>query len=308
MSSIALGAGAPAAEGTLGLVIHGQSHQAPPQSNKAAGGGTSAKSKRGKAVTGESVSHYVLSKGGVWSAEASGPEGLITMSEVGQGETYSSTSEKQAVPAMNKVLIEDVLVAARSANSLEFKTPTPLSAEFLIRMASMLDSDLLPRLAVLSKQAFEDSVAALLRNIAPPLSMNEAQMAQRVAIARATILEEFGYFTREQLAKHSRARDPRGLIDTWRSRGKVFAVSLPQSTAKDADVYLSFQFSEGKPLPIIGSVIRIFGKSLNGWEMAHWFTSGNSMLPDSSRPVDLLESAPADVEAAARFDALPPAA
>lgn len=307
MTTIARGAPLPSGEDMLSLVIRLQNDAAPPSSGKAPGSGTATRSRRAKAVKDENLRHYVLDKGGVWSAETADLKDVITLAGAGQG-GMDGLSKKTASSGMSRVVLDDVLLAARSAESLEFKTSTPSTAEFLIRLASVLDSNLLARLAALPKQAFEDSVAAVLRNIAPPLSVHEALMAQRVAVARAAILEEFGYFTREQLAAGSRARNPAGLVDTWRSRNKVFSVPLPQSTARDADVYLAFQFHEGKPLPIIATILNIFGKTLSGWELAHWFTSGNSMLPDSARPVELLEQAPAAVEAAARFDALPPAA
>ena len=308
MATITRGAALPFTEDALSLVIRRQSDPTPPSRGKAAGSGTSTHAKRVEVAKDEIIRYYVLDKGGIWGMGTRGLKGVITSSGAGRNEMDYRVLNKAAGSGLNRVVIEDVLLAARSAESLEFKISTPSMAELLVRLASVLDSNLLPRLAALPKQAFEDSVAAVLRNIAPPLSTHEAQMAQRVAVARAAILEEFGCFTREKLAASSRARDPGGLVDTWRSRSKVFSVPLPQNTAKDADVYPAFQFHEGKPRPIIATILGIFGKALSGWDLAHWFTSGNSMLPDSARPVDLLERAPAAVEAAARFDALPPAA
>ena len=308
MATITRGAALHFTEDALSLVIRRQSDPTPPSRGKATGSGTSTHARHVKAAKGESIRYYVLNKGGIWGTGTKGLKDVTTSSGAGRNEMAYRASKNAAGSGLNRVVIEDVLLAARSAESLEFKISTPSTAEFLVRLASALDSNLMARLAALPQQAFENSVAAVLRNIAPPLSAHEAQMAQRVAMARAAILEEFGYFTREQLAAGSRARDPGGLVDTWRSRSKVFSVPLPQSTAKDADVYPAFQFHEGKPRPIIATILGIFGKTLSGWDLAHWFTSGNSMLPDSARPVDLMERAPAVVEAAARFDALPPAA
>ena len=306
MDTIARSAAMPFTEAALSLVIRAQSEATQP-SRDAAPPGTPTDVKRVRGANGESVRYYVLDKSGIWCS-TNGQNGILTSTGAARKQTSYRVSKKTAGSGLHRVVIEDVLLAARSAESLEFKISTPSTAEFLVRLASVLDSKVLARLADLSKQAFEDSVATLLRNIVPPLSPHEAQMAQRVALARAAILEEFGYCTKQQLADSSRARDPGGLVDTWRSRRKVFSVSLPQSTARDADVYPAFQFHEGKPRPIIATILAIFGKALSGWELAHWFTSGNSMLPGSARPVDVLESAPGAVEAAARFDALPPAA
>jgi hypothetical protein len=300
MATLTWSAALPIPDEAMSLVIHG-----PDDAKPATRGKTTTTPAKGKNIA---PSRYIFKKSGEWRIGAILDHHLATLGGKQHALSLAALKREDAGAILNWVAVDDVLQAARNAGSLEFKMSKPDAAVFLVRLASVLESGFQERMANMPKEAFEQSVAALLRNIAPPMSAPEVQMAQRVAMARAAILEEFGYQTKEQLARGSRAKDPAGMVHTWRARGKVFSVPLPQSTARDADVYPAFQFDDGKPLPVVAEILGAFNKSRDGWALAHWFTSGTGLLPNSARPVDLLKTAPEAVEAAARFDAMPAAA
>jgi hypothetical protein len=201
-----------------------------------------------------------------------------------------------------------LVAEASEATRLTFKPKNPAAARMLARFFERLDSGMLDALLKQPHRDLDEVVTALLRSLAPPPSDAEVKMAARVAQARAAILREFGYLTRDQLAAASSAKEPTTMVDNWRKRGKVFSVPLPDAGPRTAEVYLRFQFHDGRPLPVIERVIAAFEGQRTGWSLAHWFVGGNGMLEDSARPVDLLAKAPDAVVDAARFDALPAAA
>jgi len=200
------------------------------------------------------------------------------------------------------------LNAVAPGASLLLTPKSPELAVVIIRLMQRLDGRLLSDIAEGRQKEFDETVNAALRGIVPAQSDSEFRMATRVAKARAAMLGEFGYFTRDQLASTSRAKNPAGIVDTWRKRNKVFSVGLPEAGPKESDVYLKFQFQESKPLSVVADVIDAFAGRRSGWSLAHWFVAGNGMLEGSGRPVDLLTTSPDAVVAAARFDASPSAA
>jgi hypothetical protein len=132
----------------------------------------------------------------------------------------------------------------------------------------------------------------------------DTQMAQRLAARRAAVLNEFGYFTAEQLAdaNRSKAANRGALADNWRKRRQVFAVQHPDRSLRERDIYPAFQFSDHQPIKAVREVLAAFGEHKEPWKLALWFTSNNGWLPDSARPVDLLGSHPEAVIEAARRD------
>jgi hypothetical protein len=183
----------------------------------------------------------------------------------------------------------------------------PSAKELVEKLLSRIDSGMSEALMQRNAEA-DERTRALFRAIMPPLSSAEEEMSARVARARVEILKKHGYLTRDAIAKWSSAAKPDSLIDTWRSRKKVFAVTVPLQSAKEADVYLAFQFRERKPLAIIGQVMELFGAKKTGWTLAHWFVSGNGWIKGGKAPVELLESDPNAVLKAATYEAMEPAA
>ena len=135
-------------------------------------------------------------------------------------------------------------------------------------------------------------------------SVVELEMAQRLARRYARILNEFGYFTAEQLAdlNRSRAKNRVALAHNWCKRRQVFTVPHPDKGVRELDVYPAFQFQNGKPIKAVQEVLETFDESKAPWKLALWFTSNNGALADSARPVDLLVTDPAAIVEAARHD------
>lgn len=136
-------------------------------------------------------------------------------------------------------------------------------------------------------------------------SVVDVRMAQRIAARHARVLNEFGHATAEQLAElaQSRAANRHALADNWKKRRQVFGVRHRDEEGRAREVFPLFQFRDGRPLKIVQQVLEAFGPDKDPWKLALWFTSNNGWLPHQARPVDLLDSTPQEVLAAARRDA-----
>lgn len=136
-------------------------------------------------------------------------------------------------------------------------------------------------------------------------SVVDVRMAQRIAARHARVLNEFGHATAEQLAElgQSRAANRHALADNWKKRRLVFGVRHRDQEGRVREVFPLFQFRDGRPLKVVQEVLAAFGPHKDPWKLALWFTSNNGWLPHQARPVDLLESAPQEVVAAAQRDA-----
>ncbi len=124
--------------------------------------------------------------------------------------------------------------------------------------------------------------------------------ARRNAEARSALCEEFGALSSSEVADlaGSKATNRAALANRWRKERRIFAVNH-----RGRALFVSFQFGpDGKPLPVIGEVLRTFGERNGGWQTALWFTATNGWL-GGGRPVDLLASAPEKVAEAARREA-----
>lgn len=173
----------------------------------------------------------------------------------------------------------------------------------------LLDRLLSEKVAAARERWLEEMVDFMAARMLAP-SEADVAMAQRLADRHARILNEFGYFTAEQLAdlNGSSATNRSALADNWRKRRQVFSVPHPDRSARGADIYPAFQFDSGKPLKVVQAVLDVFGTGKSPWKLALWFTSNNGWLPDSARPVDLLSRDPQAVIAAAQRDAAESAA
>lgn len=171
----------------------------------------------------------------------------------------------------------------------------------LLASLSLLDRLLSEKIAAVRERCLEEMIDFMAARMVVP-SQAEAEMAQRLAVRHARVLNEFGYFTAEQLAdmNHSRSGNRSALADNWRKRRQVFAVPHPDRSARERDVFPAFQFDHGKPIKLVQTVLEIFDGRKTPWKLALWFTSNNGWLPDNARPVDLLQADPQAVAQAAR--------
>ena len=174
----------------------------------------------------------------------------------------------------------------------------------LLASLSMLDRLLVEKIAAVRERHMEEVIDFMTERMLVP-SPVELDMAQRLATRHARVLNEFGHFTAEQLARanRSQASNRAALADNWRKRRQVFAVPHPDRAARERDVYPAFQFEDHKPIRAVHDVLEAFGAHKAPWKLALWFTSNNGWLPGSARPVDLLATDPQAVIGAARRDA-----
>ncbi|MFH1658187.1 MAG: hypothetical protein ABIG35_02640 [Pseudomonadota bacterium] len=171
-------------------------------------------------------------------------------------------------------------------------------------MMPLLGRLLLEKTASVRERRLEEMVGFMAAQMLAPSAV-DTQMAQRLAARHAAVLNEFDYFSAEQLADANRsiAASRSTLADNWRKRRQVFAVPHPDKSARERDVYPAFQFADHKPIKAVQSVLAAFGERKAPWKLALWFTSNNGWLPGSARPVDMLLSDPEAVIGAARHDA-----
>lgn len=174
----------------------------------------------------------------------------------------------------------------------------------LLASLPLLDRLLTEKLAAVRERRLEEMVEFMAARMLTPSAV-DLEMAQRLADRHARILNEFGFYTAEQLAdaNGSQASNRAALADNWRKRRQVFAVPHPDKAVRERDVYPAFQFEGGRPIKVIQEVLEAFGGRKAPWKLALWFTSNNGWLPDSARPVDLLATNPQAVADAARRDA-----
>ena len=124
--------------------------------------------------------------------------------------------------------------------------------------------------------------------------------ARRNALAREALLQDFGALTSAEVADlaGSRAANKAALANRWKQEGRIFPITHHGQT-----LFPSYQFdAECQPRPVISEVLSTLGQQSRDWELALWFLSSNGWL-GGRRPVDLLESDPAAVAAAARHEA-----
>lgn len=193
---------------------------------------------------------------------------------------------------------------SRSGRSFVIEVIDETAYTTLLASLTLLDHLLAEKIAKVRERRLEEMVDFMAARMLAPSAV-ELEMAQRLAHRHVRILNEFGYFTAEQLAdaNGSQASNRAALADNWRKRHQVFAVPHPDKVARERDVYPAFQFEAGKPIKVVQEVLEAFGGHKTPWKLALWFTSNNGGLPGSARPVDLLASDPDAVVQAARGDA-----
>jgi hypothetical protein len=193
---------------------------------------------------------------------------------------------------------------SRGGSAFVLEVADEATSNTLLASLSLLDRLLVEKMATVRERRMEELIDFMAARLVTP-SPTDLEMAQRLAGRHARVLNEFGFFTAEQLAdaNDSRAGNRSALADNWRKRHQVFAVPHPDKAARDRDVYPAFQFEGGRPIKAVQAVLEAFGGRKTPWKMALWFTSNNGWLPQSARPVDLLTRDPQAVINAARREA-----
>jgi hypothetical protein len=132
------------------------------------------------------------------------------------------------------------------------------------------------------------------RTPVPPRLIREAAMLVK---ARKAVLESGDWLSAAELAQLAQlsTTNPSAQPNKWKKNGQIFAIHhngvdyFPgYGTDRDANF---------RPLKAMSQVIEVFDGHKDGWGMAFWFLSANSLR---KRPQDLLATDPERVIAAAR--------
>ncbi len=112
--------------------------------------------------------------------------------------------------------------------------------------------------------------------------------------AKSTVLRSGDFWSAGQFSRFNRCN--REQLNDWQRNGQIFAIE------NEGEVYWPiYAFSQGEACPskTMTTVLKIFGNTKSGWNLAFWFAGLNSFL-DDERPQDLLETNPLGVIDAAK--------
>jgi hypothetical protein len=179
--------------------------------------------------------------------------------------------------------------------------PLPADLEEQLRARGELRDGEHGALLVGTPAAILDTLAEQLTPEPRVVSPAVVLQARRNAEARAQVDAEFGLLSSEQVAElvGSRSANRASAAYGLRSTGRIFSV-----TSGGVQRYPGFQFdpTAGQPRRGVTRTLQVLADAaLSGWELALWFTSPTGLL-DGHRPVDLLDTDPDAVVAAAHAE------
>jgi len=104
-------------------------------------------------------------------------------------------------------------------------------------------------------------------------------------------MAEHPVWTSAQIAEEStsRAKNQPATASRWAKEKKVFAVEFQGQKR-----FPRFQFQDGRPIPAVSQVIKVFPEHATGWELAYFFTTQNAHI-SGRRPFELLKEDPSRV-------------
>lgn len=125
------------------------------------------------------------------------------------------------------------------------------------------------------------------------------QEAITLAKVRALILADGDWITSSQIAEIAgySAANVNAQPSKWITHSKIFTIR--HQNTEYFPTYGLDPKRQYKPREILASIIKIFKDTKDGWGMAYWFASANSLL-GGKRPKDLLDLTPEQVLAAAQ--------
>lgn len=120
-----------------------------------------------------------------------------------------------------------------------------------------------------------------------PLSPRLLKEAAMLVQARKAVLESGDWLTAAEVAQLAgqSTRNPSAQPNTWKKQGQIFAI-----THNRVDYFPGYGLDREaglRPLKAMAKVIEIFAGHKDGWGMAYWFRSDNSLL-GGKRPQGLL--------------------
>jgi len=151
----------------------------------------------------------------------------------------------------------------------------------------------------------EDNIARIVDVLLPgldPAGPVLREIETDNARARVDFFEAVPTLTNAELAAQAghEARNQSATGARWKAARKAFSV-----TFKGLERFPAFQFSDGRPRPVIGRVLALLPDGMTPWQVAFWFVSSNPWL-DGHTPEETLGDEEA-VLAAARMEGAPAA-
>ncbi|MCL4182326.1 MAG: hypothetical protein KJ011_02655 [Burkholderiaceae bacterium] len=168
-----------------------------------------------------------------------------------------------------------------------------LIAQALASVMPLIDAALLEQ----SEQTFKALVNALVPKAPPaPALLKEAAMLAR---SRKAVLGGADWLTAAQVAELAglSATNPSTQPNKWKRQGQIFAVHH-----NGVDYFPGYGLDPQagwRPRKAMKRVLEVFGDNKDGWGLAYWFASVNSLL-GGRRPQDVLATEPERVIAAAQ--------
>ncbi|WP_445767186.1 hypothetical protein [Rheinheimera sp.] len=119
---------------------------------------------------------------------------------------------------------------------------------------------------------------------------------------RAKVLTSTAWLTAQELSKGAGYKNVNTSAqpNKWKRESKIFAVSQD-----GRDLFPEYALGDdGKPLPAIKNILKIFDGKMSAWSIAAWFASGNSWLGGDT-PMSKLKAQPDAVLKAAHMEMTP---
>lgn len=117
---------------------------------------------------------------------------------------------------------------------------------------------------------------------------------------REQILAANEWFTAEQISQLAgfATENPSAQPSKWKSHQRIFSVKKGAT-----QLFPRYALDDNyRPLPVMAVLLGSFSNLKHGWGLAQWFATSNSLLA-GRRPMEMLQSHPANVIAAAEYEA-----
>src|SRR5450631_931114 len=85
------------------------------------------------------------------------------------------------------------------------------------------------------------------------------------------------------------AKNQPSTASRWVKEKKVFAIEF-----QGQKWFPRFQFQDGRPIPAVSQILKVFPEHAPGWELAYFFAAPNANI-SGRRPVDILKEEPSRV-------------
>jgi hypothetical protein len=148
----------------------------------------------------------------------------------------------------------------------------------------------------------EDNGAIVLSGFAEGIGKSTAVSDPEAVVERDTLgwrmrfISRYPQWTSAQIAQESSslAKNQPSTASRWTKDRRVFAIDFQGQKR-----FPRFQFQDGKPIPAVSEVLKVFPEHASGWDLAYFFTTPNANV-SGRRPFELLKADPSRVVSLAR--------